>query len=81
MILLFHRIGELESSQVRKLVVDLGLKEKVDFRNVGVGTRDIGILKEKAGNDRTPAILVDDSQIIQGLENISKYLKSSVTQG
>ena len=81
MILLFHRIGDLESSQVRKLVVDLGLKEKIDFRNVGVGTRDIAILNEKAGNDRTPAILVDDSRMIQGLENISEYLRSLATRG
>jgi len=55
---LFHRISEEDSAAIRKLIGELDLYEYVEFRNVGSGTRDIALLKEKTGNEKTPTLVL-----------------------
>lgn len=76
-IILFHRIAEPDSARVRTAIVDLGLKDRVDFRNSSSGSSHV-LLQEKAGNDKTPALLLSDGQVLQTLDAILAFLQSLV---
>ena len=73
-IVLFHRIADHDSARVRKLIVDRGLSAKIDFRNVGTGTRDIALLNQIAKNDITPALLLADGRLLQNVNEILAFL-------
>ena len=49
---LFHRIAEPASARIRLRVVELGLKERIDFRNADTDAKD----DPRLGTAATPAL-------------------------
>ncbi len=70
---LFHRLGEPDSAAARKLVVDLGLLERVSFRNVAFDSHRDALAAR--GGGRTPA-LWDGTCLHEGLEAVSAALRA-----
>ncbi len=51
---LFHRIAESDSAEARRRTSELGILEKVDFRNVDFESHRVAL--EARGSERTPAL-------------------------
>jgi hypothetical protein len=68
---LFHRLAEPDSAAARKLVVELGLKERVDFRNVEFDSHRDALAAH--GGGVTPA-LWDGARLHVGLEAVRAAL-------
>ena len=51
---LFHRIAEKDSADVRRRAAQLGILEKVDFRNVDFESHRAALAAR--GGERTPAL-------------------------
>ena len=49
---LFHRVAEPESARIRSRVVELGLKERIDFQNAETDAKD----DARLGSAATPAL-------------------------
>ena len=68
---LFHRLSEPESAQARRLVLDLGLLDAVQFRNVGFDAHAASLAG--LGGGRTPA-LWDGARLYEGIDAIRSAL-------
>ena len=67
---LYHRIAEAESARIRLLVVQLGLKSRIDFRNAETdGSAELARL----GTDVTPS-LWDGKRLIRGADEVERRL-------
>jgi hypothetical protein len=61
-LVLYHRIDDEESAAVRRRVVELGLKARIDFQNVD--TEGAAAFAERGG--RTPPALWDGERLHEG---------------
>lgn len=68
---LFHRIAQLESARIRALVVDLGLKPRIDFQNADTDGRDE---LARLGGPDTPA-LWDGKTLVSGAEAVEHAVR------
>lgn len=75
---LFHEIADAASAEARRCVVDLGIKARVDFRNVAYDEHRADW--SARGGQRLPA-LWDGSELVQGLEAVSERLRSMGPKG
>ena len=71
---LFHRLAEPDSAAARKLVLDLGLRGAVDFRNVFYPS-DAADLAARGGGE-TPA-LWDGTRLHVGLAAVRAALSAA----
>ena len=71
---LFHRLAEPDSAAARRLVLDLGLREAVDFRNVFYPS-DAADLAARGGGE-TPA-LWDGTRLHVGLAAVRAALAAA----
>lgn len=69
---LFHRLAEPESAAARTVVRDLGLLERVDFRNVAFDSHRNALAA--LGGVRTP-MLWDGERLHEGLDAIQAALE------
>ena len=69
---LFHRIAEKDSADVRRRTSELGILEKVAFRNVDFESHRAALAAR--GGERTPA-LWDGSQLHEGREAVLAALE------
>ena len=75
---LFHRITDVASARVRRLIVELELKEEIDFRNIDVSESAQKDFLGRGGR-QIPALWTGE-EMIQGAEEIEKYLKLAVEE-
>jgi len=68
---LFHTIADTDSAAARRLVVELGLKEQVSFRNVAYDEARADL--EARGGSATPA-LWDGHTLVVGAPAIARRL-------
>ena len=61
-LVLYHRIADAECAEVRRIIVERGLKPKIDFQNVLTDAADAFA---QHGGERVPA-LWDGSTLHQG---------------
>jgi hypothetical protein len=61
-LILYHRIADAECAEVRRTIVERGLKPKIDFQNVLTDAADAFA---QLGGDRVPA-LWDGTALHQG---------------
>ena len=66
---LFHRIAESASARIRLRVVQLGLKERIDFQNADTDARD----DPRLGTAPTPA-LWDGHTLTVGEDQVAEKL-------
>ncbi len=71
---LFHRLAEPDSAAARKLVLELGLAERVAFRNVAFDSHRDALAA--LGGGRTPA-LWDGARLHEGLAAIRAALAAA----
>jgi len=71
---LFHRLAEPESAAARTLVRDLGLLDRVTFRNVAFDSHRDALAAR--GGSRTPA-LWDGARLHEGLDAIRAALAAA----
>jgi hypothetical protein len=71
---LFHRLAEPASAAARKLVVDLGLADRVSFRNVGFDSHRDALAAH--GGAQTPA-LWDGARLHVGLDAVRAALEGA----
>lgn len=69
---LFHRISDLESAAIRRLIDNLGLKNEIDFRNVDLGEEAADDLKKRGGS-QVPSLWTGE-ELISGRQDIENYL-------
>jgi hypothetical protein len=70
---LFHRLAEPDSAAARRLVLDLGLREAVDFRNVFYPSHASDLAAR--GGGETPA-LWDGARLHVGLPAVRAALEA-----
>lgn len=66
---LFHRISEPASARIRLLVVELGLKDRIDFQNADTDAKD----DPRLGSAPTPA-LWDGRTLTAGEQEVARLL-------
>ena len=66
---LFHRITEPASARIRLLIVELGLKERIDFQNAETDAKD----DPRLGSAATPA-LWDGRTLTVGEDRVAQKL-------
>jgi hypothetical protein len=71
---LFHRLAEPASAAARKLVVELGLEARVEFRNVDFDSHREALAAR--GGAATPA-LWDGARLHVGLEPVRAALEAA----
>lgn len=71
---LFHRLAEPDSAAARTLVRDLGLLDRVEFRNVAFDSHAAALATR--GGGRTPA-LWDGARLHEGLESVRAALAAA----
>ncbi|MGE0764304.1 MAG: metallopeptidase family protein [Bdellovibrionales bacterium] len=71
---LYHVIADSDCADVRRLVVELGLQEHINFRNVGVSDEAKADLIKLVGEKTVPA-LVYDGAVLTGKAAIVEYLE------
>lgn len=72
MLELFHRLAEPDSAAARRLVVDLGLADRVEFRNVAFDVHHVALAAR--GGGATPA-LWDGAALHVGLAAVEAALR------
>lgn len=54
-ITLYHRIAHIESARLRKVLVERGLTDRVQFRNIDASQEANQKLRAAAGEEKVPA--------------------------
>lgn len=75
---LFHRIADSESAAVRRLILELDLKDEIDFRNVDTGETAADDWRARGGR-RVPALWTGE-EMIEGLPDIEEYLRWAIQE-
>lgn len=70
-LVLYHRIADAECAEVRRLIVERGLKPKIDFQNVLTDGADAFA---RHGGERVPA-LWDGAVLHQGCDAVKAALE------
>jgi hypothetical protein len=70
---LYHRIADAESAQVRRRIMALGLKDRIDFQNVDTMSGAKEAVLELLGELRVP-VLRHESGVAVGSNEIEKFL-------
>lgn len=72
-LVLYHRIADAECAEVRRIIVERGLKPKIDFQNVLTDGADA---YARHGGERVPA-LWDGTMLHQGKTEVLAALDRS----
>jgi hypothetical protein len=72
---LYHRIADVESAAVRKLIVELGIQEKFRFRNIDASETARTDLISAIGKDLVPTLIIEQKKILSGQLNIESFLR------
>ncbi len=71
---LFHRLADVASAEVRKLIVDAGIRDEVDFRNIDVSETALAELRLLSGGDTPPALKLKDGTLLRGVEEVRGWI-------
>lgn len=71
---LFHLIADADCAEVRRRVVELGLQEQVEFRNIALSEEAAGDLTRLAGSQQVPLLSMQGA-LVSGKTAILEYLE------
>jgi glutathione S-transferase len=72
---LFHTIADPDCAAVRRGIVEMGLKGRIDFRNIDISADARAQLEARLGKVEVPALWTGE-RVIAGATAILGYLKT-----